>query len=93
MASDKTQPVKKFQAGGISSAVWKNGLRNADGTSRTVNSVTLDRRYKGSDGQWQSSNSFHVNDLPKAQLVLAQAYEYLVTNSGAEESANGGDEE
>ena len=39
----------------------------------------MQRRYKDQDGQWQSTNSLDVNDIPKAILALSQAYTYLVS--------------
>jgi len=72
------KPVKKFSAGAISAAVWKNTRQNGKGQNFDVESVTLDRRYKDGD-DWKSSSSFRLNDLPKVQLVLAKAYEYLAT--------------
>lgn len=71
------KPVKKFQAGGISAALWENKASLKDGRQIETLSVTIDRRYKDSDGSWQSSGSLKLNDLPKAILVLSKAYEYM----------------
>jgi hypothetical protein len=30
------------------------------------------------NGEWQSTNTLRINDLPKASLVLQKAYEYIV---------------
>jgi len=79
MANGSTKPIKKFQAGGISAAVWKNLVKLGNGSEGSMLSVTLDRRYKDSQGEWQSSSSYRLNDLPKTVLVLTQAYSYLAT--------------
>jgi hypothetical protein len=70
----KNLPAMKFTTGVISATVWKNHIEGKEGEFATV---TLERRYN-KDGQWQSSSSLRLNDLPKAALVLQKAYEYLV---------------
>lgn len=67
-------PVKKFRVGAVSCAVWQN-----DGKEGTkFFSVTMDRRYKDKEGNWKSTNSLGVNDLPKAILVLQKAFEFAL---------------
>ena len=67
------QPEMKFRAGGICATVWKN-----QGEKGAYNTISLERSYKDKNGQWQKSNSFRVNDLPKAAVVLNKAFESLV---------------
>jgi len=75
------KPVKKFQAGGISAALWKNKLKLKSGQEIETLSVTLDRRYRDDNGEWKSSSSLRANDIPKAVLVMQQAYQYMVTKN------------
>jgi len=75
----KTLPEKKFSTGAISATIWKNdGTNKKTGENVEFRTVHLDRRYKDKDGNWQSTSSLRLNDLPKASLVLQKAYEYLV---------------
>jgi len=71
-------PEKRFSTGAISATVWKNTGKSKEGTDVEFRSITLQRRYKDRNDEWQSSNSLRINDLPKASLVLNKAYEYLV---------------
>lgn len=72
-----TMPEKKFRAGAVSATVWKNeSKKGAD--SFAYYSVSLDRNYKDKDGQWKSTNSLRINDLPRASLVLNKAYEFIL---------------
>lgn len=71
-------PVKRFSTGGIVVAVWKNRGTSTQGEETTFQTVSLERRYKDKDGQWQSTGSLRANDVPKASLLLGKAYEYLV---------------
>jgi len=74
------QPEKKFRAGAISATVWQNtGQNKKTGESVTYRTISLQRGYKDKNDQWQNTNSFRINDLPRAAVVLKQAYEFLVT--------------
>lgn len=70
-----TSPVKKFQVGGISAAVWENESTTPEGSA--YQTVSLQKRFKDKNNEWKSSNSFRVSDLPKAILALQKAYEFL----------------
>ncbi len=78
----KTLPEKKFSTGAISAIIWKNNTLGKNGLPMEFKTIKLDRRYKDKDGNWQSTSSLRVNDLPKASLVLQKAYEYLVLTKG-----------
>ncbi len=75
----KQMPEKKFSTGAISATIWKNnGKSKKTGESVEFRTIQIDRRYTDKEGNWQSTNSLRLNDLPKASLVLQKAYEYLV---------------
>ena len=71
-------PEKKFSTGVITATIWQNQGKGKDGEAVAYRTVSLQRRYKDKNGLWQTANSFRINDLPKASLVLGKAYEYLV---------------
>lgn len=70
---DKKTPVQKFRAGTISASIWDN--MSKDGSP--FRSVSFEKGYKNSKGEWQTTNSLGVTDLPKAIVVLSKAYEAL----------------
>jgi hypothetical protein len=70
---DKKLPVQKFRAGTISASIWDN--MSKDGSP--FRSVSFEKGYKNSKGEWQTTNSLGVTDLPKAIVVLSKAYEAL----------------
>lgn len=72
-------PEKKFRAGAISATVWKNTGTSKTGEATEYRTISIQRGYKDKNDQWQNTTSMRVNDLPRANLVLKQAYEYLVT--------------
>jgi hypothetical protein len=80
MEQEKNQPEKKFSTGAISATVWKNIRTGKDGKVFESRTVNLQRRYTDKTGQWQTTSSLRLNDLPKAALVLEEAYKYIVLN-------------
>jgi hypothetical protein len=74
-------PEKKFLAGSVSAAVWVNET-SANGSPRQFRTVSLQRSYKDKDGSWKTSHSLNIDDVPKAQVVLQKAFEYVVLREG-----------
>lgn len=73
-------PEKKFRAGAISATVWLNKSNKPTGESTEYRTISIERVYTDKEGNWQSTNSFRIGDLPKAEVVLHRAYEFLVLN-------------
>ena len=71
-------PVIKFRAGAISATVWQNTGQNKEGQKTEYRTISLERGYKDKSGAWKSTNSFRINDLHRAALVLNEAYKHLV---------------
>jgi len=71
--SCKMQPVKKFSAGAVQASVWKSQGKN----DKETFSVSIEKRYKDKDEKWKSTNYLNSYDIPKAQLILAEAFRYL----------------
>ncbi|MBU1120962.1 MAG: hypothetical protein ABIE23_04090 [archaeon] len=69
-------PIKKFSTGSVIVSVWENSS-NKTGDERNFYTVSIDRRYKDNNDEWKSTNSFNVNDVPKAILALQEAFRYL----------------
>ena len=79
--SEKTKPAKKFRAGAVTATIWKNHTED----EKEYSTVSFERCYKDKNGEWKTSNSLRVNDLPKAAMVLNKAYEFLAMNEKAAE--------
>ncbi len=67
-------PIKKISAGAVQVAIWEN---EANGSDATYHTVSMERRYKDKEGNWKSTGSLNMNDLPKAVLALQKAYEHI----------------
>ena len=71
------KPEKRFKCGACDAAVFENEIVR-DGKTVKVKKVSFQKRYKSPDGEWKTTHSLDVNDMPKAILALSKAYEYLV---------------
>ena len=81
------QPEIVFRHGPCSAAIFVNEYQRGEQTF-TVRTVAFQKRYRDAKGEWQATSSLHVNDIPKAVLVLQKSFEYLTSNSfGAEEDS------
>lgn len=79
MEKEHTPPIKKFRAGILSVAVWENtGTSKRTGEQVKFNTITTDRRYKDKEGEWKSTRTLRINDMPKMILLLQKAYEYFI---------------
>ncbi|MEM4247171.1 MAG: hypothetical protein QXR48_00390 [Candidatus Woesearchaeota archaeon] len=83
--SDGRGPEKKFRAGAVSATVWKNDRVKATGESFSYHTISLERSYKDKSGNWKNANSFRIQDLPKAALVIQEAYRHLTLNGAQSE--------
>lgn len=77
-AEAKKMPEKKFRAGSVSATIWLNKGKSKNGDDTEFRNITIERNYRDQDDDWQTTNSFRLNDLPRVALVAQKAYEYLV---------------
>jgi hypothetical protein len=73
----KNPPEKTFRLGLISASVFVNEVETDDGI-RQIRNVNLQRRYKD-NGDWKSTTSFGLTDLPLAIRVLQLAQQHVET--------------
>ncbi len=76
----KKRPEKKFRAGPVSATIWANETKNEKGEVVSYRTISFNRSYMDKDGNWKTTDSLRVGDIPKALLVLSKAYEYLTLN-------------
>jgi len=71
------KPGKVFRIGPVSASVFVNEVKTDNG-KREIRNVKLQRRYRDdSDGEWKSSSSFGLADLPQALVVLEMALKHV----------------
>jgi len=77
------KPEKSFKCGGCEAAVFENEVIKG-GKTIAIKKVAFQKRYKNANGEWDSTHSLDINEIPKAILVLNKAYEYLVARNDDE---------
>lgn len=75
---ENKKPEKVFSTGAVNVTVWKNDGVSKDGSKTEFRTVNIQRRYTDKNGEWKSTSTLRINDLPKAALALNKAFEYLV---------------
>lgn len=65
-------PVKRFQLGYVSAAIFKN-----DGTERPFYTVQLQRTYKDDDDQYRNTTGLNTGDLLNAARLLQRAEAWI----------------
>jgi len=75
--TEKNLPAAKFRAGAICATIWANKAKSKTGNDVTFQTISLERSYKDKDGNWQHTPKLRANDLPKAMLVLQEAYKNI----------------
>lgn len=78
-----SQPEITFRHGPCSASVFENEYERGE-RKFAVRNVSFQRSYQDKDGNWQTTTSLKVNDIPKAVLVLNKAYEFLTSNGHVE---------
>jgi hypothetical protein len=80
-----SRPEKSFRAGLVSASIFKNTVQVGD-EERIIPKVVFQKRYKKPDGEWATTGSLDIHEIPKAVLVLEKAYDYLVTRDKEDEA-------
>ena len=69
------QPTQKVKVGNVTATVWKNQSQIDDGD---YNVIELTRSYKDKSGEWQTTKSFRVSDLPKVEVAVRKVFENIM---------------
>lgn len=77
-------PEKEFRAGQIKASLWENEKQNDKGETVKYYSVKIEKSYKDKAGQWQTSNSYFREDLPRLRIVIDKALDYIYFHSAEE---------
>ena len=73
---EKKQPERTFRLGLISATVWRNEVETEAGIA-DIRNVKLQRSYREENGEWKSTGSMGVHDLPQAIRVLQLAQHHI----------------
>jgi hypothetical protein len=72
------KPEKVFKAGRCQASVFENKIAK-EGNEFSVFNVSFQKWFKDPEGKIKTTNTLNLNEVPKAIVVLTQAYQYLVS--------------
>lgn len=84
---NKDKPIKDFRCGNCQASVWRNEVEK-NGQTVVRHSVRIQKRFRKDDGDYQDTNYYFRDDLPKLILVAQKAFEFisLAESKDAEET-------
>lgn len=84
---NKPKPIKDFRSGNIQASVWRNEVEK-NGQTQVRHSVKIQKRFRKEHGDYQDTNYYFRDDLPKLILVAQKAFEFisLTESKDAEET-------
>ena len=82
------QPEKRFRCGACEVSIFENVITSKDGRKVRIKNASFRKRYKNADGEWKSTSNLDANDIPKAKLVLNEAYKYLALSNDIEDNGD-----
>ncbi len=91
MNREPQRPENEFKAGAVRASIWSNLRKTGDGNFFNSRKVVLERIYKDSQGNFKTTNSLDINDIPKAILVLQMAYKQLIITNRKTETIKNND--
>jgi hypothetical protein len=71
-----SKPKEVIRVGAVNVSIFENTIMKDDKIV-TIPKVVFQVRYKDKEGQWKSTSSLSVNDIPKAINALQKAYQIL----------------
>lgn len=75
-------PEKKFRIGAITASIWQNSSVADNGTARVFRTVRAERSYRNAAGEWKTTTSFGLADLPALMAVLERSLNYIMECEG-----------
>jgi hypothetical protein len=76
-----SEPEKRFKCGGCEAAIFENEIMK-NGNVFKIKKAVIQKRYKSNDGEWNSTHSLDINDIPKMALVLLGHFVHLLQQTG-----------
>lgn len=86
------KPERTIRFGSVHASIFLNEI-DGDGGPRQIRNVNLQRRFKDSEsGEWRSSSSFGLAELPQAMAALRLAMQHIVDKESHGDSESDADD-
>lgn len=80
---DKSKPIKDFRSGNIQASIWRNEAEK-DGQTVVRHSVRIQKQFRNDGGDYQETNYYFRDDIPKLILVAQKAFEFIALSESKE---------
>lgn len=67
------KPIHTIRIGAVKASIWEN--KGAEG--KTFHTTSVVRCYKDENDQWRESASYLPDELPKVELAVRKAFEFI----------------
>jgi len=71
-----SKPIKDFRSGGIQASVWRNETEK-NGQVVVRHSVRIQKQFRNKNGDYENTEYYFRDDLPKLILVAQKAFEFI----------------
>ena len=88
-----SKPIEVIRVGAVNVSIFENTVLKDDKTLIIPKAVFQVRYKDKTTGEWKSTSSLSVNDIPKAINALEQAYKFLTEKGNQKPDAPQGHEE
>lgn len=76
MSQQNTKPIKDFRAGNVQASVWRNEVEK-NGQTVVRHSVRIQKQFRKEGGDYENTEYYFPDDLPKLALVAQEAFRFL----------------
>ena len=73
---NNNKPIRDFKCGNCQASIWRNEVEK-DGQNIVRHSVKIQKQFRNDDGDFQETNYYFRDDLPKLVLVAQKAFEFI----------------
>ena len=80
---EQNKPIKDFRAANIQASVWRNEVQK-DGQTVVRHSVRIQKQFRNDSGDYQETNYYFRDDIPKLILVAQKAFEFISLSESKE---------
>jgi len=79
-----SKPIKDFKAGNnIQASIWRNETQK-DGQTVVRYSIRIQKRFRKKNGDYENTDYFFPDDLPRLVVVTQSAFEYIILTESQE---------
>jgi len=83
MSQEKSKPIKDFRSGNIQASIWRNEV-DKDGQTVVRHSVRIQKQFRNDEGDYQETNYYFRDDIPRLILVAQKAFEFISLSESKE---------